>query len=277
MKYNNISAANLFNGFSQFVERSMAEWDVPGLALSIVYDDMIIFQGGFGYRDVEKNLAVTSKTLFAIGSCTKSFTAMAIGMLVDEGKLEWNKPLIEYMPDFRLYDQYATLHVTPCDLLCHRTGIPRYDIFLLLSPLTRQQVCEKMRYLEPNAGFREVFQYNNLMYVVAGVLLERISSCTWEEFVYNRIFKPLGMEDSNFSIEKIGVVVLTNKFSMLPHIVTSKIYDRLLGLKDFDWNTHFSELFQKCAGACNLGAGKKDVKLKSNTQLSLPLDNYTGT
>jgi CubicO group peptidase (beta-lactamase class C family) len=405
MKYKNKPTAELFNGFSQFVKRSMAEWGVPGLAVSVVKGDKIIYQEGFGYRDVEKNLAVTSKTLFAIGSSTKSFTAMAVGMLVDEGKLEWNKPLIEYMPDFRLYDQYTTMHVTPCDLLCHRTGMPRYDIFLVLSPLTRQQVCERLRYLEPNAGFREVFQYNNLMYVAAGILVGRISGGTWEEFVYKRIFKPLGMKDSNFSVtnsqyaddyalpyaevdgktakisfrnidwagpagsinsnleemsrwllmhleggnvgnkrlisettlsrlqephmainpnsdlmcsslmqpmvsgmgwfishhrghhmimhsgdidgfsasvnfllqEKIGIVVLTNKFSMLPHIVTGKIYDRLLGLEDFDWNTHFRELLQNCAGACNPGAGKKDVKPKSNTQLSLPIDDYTGT
>jgi CubicO group peptidase (beta-lactamase class C family) len=154
----------------------------------------------FGYRDVEMNLPVTSRTLFAIGFCTKPFTAMAPGMLVDDGMLEWNKPVIEYMPDFRLYDQYATLHVTPCDLLCHRTGMPRYEIFLLLWPLTRQQVFKRLRYLEPNAGFREVFQYNNFMHVVTGILVDRISGCTWEEFVYNRIFKPLGMEDSNFSV-----------------------------------------------------------------------------
>jgi CubicO group peptidase (beta-lactamase class C family) len=405
MKYKNKPTADLFDGFSQFVERSMAEWGVPGLAVGVVTDDKIIFREGFGYRDVEKNLAVTTKTLFAIGSCTKSFTAMAVGILVDEGKLEWNKPVIEYMPEFRLYDRYATPRVTPCDLLCHRTGMPRYDIFLLLSPLTRQKVCEGLRYLEPNAGFRELFQYNNLMYVVAGVLVERVSGCTWEEFVYKRIFNPLGMENSNFSVtnsqytddyaqpyaevegktakisfrnidwagpagsinsnleemslwllanleggktgnkrlisettlsrlyephmainpnsnfscsqlmqpmvsgmgwfishhrghhmimtggdidgfsalvsflpqEKTGVVVLTNKFSMLPHTVTAKIYDRLLGLEDFDWNTHFRELFQKCAGACNPGAGKKDVKPKANTQPSLPLDDYKGT
>lgn len=405
MKYDYNRTADLFDGFSGFVEKSMAEWGVPGLAVGVVKDNRIIFHEGFGYRDLENNLAVTSRTLFAIGSCTKSFTAMAAGMLVDEGKLEWNRPLIEYMPDFRIYDPYATLHVTPCDLLCHRTGMPRYDIFLELSPLSRREICERFRYLEPNTEFRESFQYNNLMYVIAGALLERVSGCTWEEFIYNRIFKPLDMEDSNFSVtnsqyaddfahpyaevdgnttkipfrnidwagpagsinsnieemsrwllmimeggnayneqlisektlsrlhephmavnhnsglicsgfwqpmvsgmgwfishhrghhmimhsgdidgfsasvnflprEKIGVVVLTNKFNMLPHIVTSKIYDHLLGLEDFDWNTHFRELFQKCTGTCNLDGGKRGVTPKPNTQPSLPLEDYIGT
>ena len=106
-------AVDSFEGFPEFAEQVMAEWGVPGMAVGVVKDGQVVYMQGFGYRDVEKQLPVTPKTLFAICSSTKAFTAMAIGMLVDDGKLDLDTPLIDYMPDFRLYDDYATLHATP--------------------------------------------------------------------------------------------------------------------------------------------------------------------
>jgi CubicO group peptidase (beta-lactamase class C family) len=186
--------------FTAFAEKVMAEWKVPGMAVGVVKDVEVVYMKGFGFRDVEKQLPVTSKTLFAIGSSTKAFTAMAIGILVDDGKLDLDTPVIEYLPDFRLCDDYATLHVTPRDLLCHRTGMPGYDPIWILSRGSRNEFYRRLRYLEPNAGFRDVFQYNNFMYMVAGILVGRLGGGSWEKFVSERIFKPLGMEHSNFSI-----------------------------------------------------------------------------
>jgi len=187
-------------GFTEFAERILADWRVPGMAVGIVRDGEVVYVKGFGYRDLEKQLPVTSKTQFAIGSSTKAFTAMAVGMLVDDGKLDLDTPVIEYLPDFRLYDDYATLHTTPRDLLCHRTGMQGYDPIWILSSRSRDEYFHRLRYLEPNAGFREIFQYNNYMYMVAGILIGRLGGGSWEKFVAERIFKPLGMEHSNFSV-----------------------------------------------------------------------------
>lgn len=187
-------------GFTEFADKVRAEWRVPGMAVGVVKDGEVVFMKGFGCRNVEKKLPVTSKTLFAIGSSTKAFTAMAVGMLVDDGKLDLDTPVIEYLPDFRLYDDYATLHTTPRDLLCHRTGMPGYDSLWFLSHGSRDEFYRRLRYLEPNHGFRDIFQYNNLMYMVAGILVGRLSGGSWEEFVAERIFKPLGMEHSNCSV-----------------------------------------------------------------------------
>ncbi len=188
------------NGLDAFIERIMKDWKVPGLAVAIVKDGKIAYAKGFGYRDVKKSFPVTPDTLFAIGSCSKAFTAAALGILVDEGKLEWDKPVREYMPDFRLQDEYATQQLRPRDLVTHQSGLPRHDLVWYGSPLTRNELYERLRYLEPSKPLFSKFQYNNLMYMTAGVLVERISGQSWEEFVKNRILKPLEMKSSNFSV-----------------------------------------------------------------------------
>jgi len=194
-------AADPFDGFPEFVEKLMADWEVPGLAVAVVKDGDVIYKKGFGFRDVEKGLEVTTKTLFAIGSCTKAFTVMALGMLVDEGKLDWDKPVIDYLNDFRLKDEYATLHMTPRDLVCHDSGLPRHDFSWYGSSAGREELYRRLRYLEPNEELRALWQYNNFMFLTAGVLVERVSGKKWEKFIAEKIFKPLGMEESNFSVE----------------------------------------------------------------------------
>ncbi|MHC4625834.1 MAG: serine hydrolase [Planctomycetota bacterium] len=193
-------SSNPFEGFSEFAERLMSQWAVPGLAVAVVRDGEVVYMSSFGYRDAEERLAVTSKTLFPIGSATKSFTATSIGMLADAGKLDLDTPVIEYMGDFRLYDEHATLHVTPRDLLCHRTGVPPQTSLTLLSPMDRYECYRRLRYLKPTSDLRNVFQYNNLMYTAAGILVERLGGTSWEDFVAERIFEPLGMKRSNFSV-----------------------------------------------------------------------------
>ena len=191
------------DGFDAFVAEVMKEWKVPGLAIGIVQDGKMIHAKGYGLRDVEKNLPVTSKTLFAIGSITKSFTVTLLGMLTEEGKFDWDKPVRDYLPDFRLHDAVATEHMTPRDLVTHRSGLPRHDLLWYGSTLTRRQMYERLRYLEPSRDFRSAYQYQNLMFMTAGYLAEQLTGRKWEELVRERIFAPLGMTESNFSVNDL--------------------------------------------------------------------------
>ena len=187
-------------GFDTFANKILAEWKVPGVAVSIVKDGKVIYAEGFGFKDVTNGLKVTPHTVFAIGSCTKAFTATTMGILVDEGKLDWDKPVRTYLPSFKLLDPVASEQMTPRDLVCHRSGLPRHDRVWYLSPFSRPQLFERLQYLEPSRGFRAVYQYQNLMYMTAGYLVEKTVGISWEEFAGKRILEPLGMKETNFTI-----------------------------------------------------------------------------
>jgi CubicO group peptidase (beta-lactamase class C family) len=187
-------------GFDSFVNQALRGWEVPGLAIAVVRNGHVVLAHGYGFRDVDKKLPVTSKTLFAIGSCTKAFTTFVMGTLVDEGKLDWDKPVRTYMPEFRLHDQVATELITPRDLVTHRSGLPRHDLVWYNAALSRKEIVERLRYLEPTEAFRGKFQYNNLMYMTAGYLVERLTGQSWEDAVRARIFASLGMTGTNFSV-----------------------------------------------------------------------------
>lgn len=188
-----------FDGFDDFANGLLKQWVAPGLAVAVVKGSDVVFARGYGLRDVEKQLPVTPQSLFAIGSSTKAFTALSVAMLVDEGKLEWDQPVRDVLPSFRLHDDVATNRATVRDLLAHRTGLPRHDLMWYGSPLSRREIFDRLRYLEPSKDFRETWQYQNLMYLTAGYLIGELSGMSWEEFVRERIFKPLGMTGSNFS------------------------------------------------------------------------------
>lgn len=194
------AATEALQGFDDFIEQALKDWNTPGFAIGIVVDDEVVYAKGFGLRDIEKNLAVTPKTLFAIGSCTKAFTTFLLGLLVDEGILEWDKPVANYLPGFKLYDEHATTHMTPRDLVTHRSGLPRHDLSWYNSPLLRAELVSRLRHLQPNKDLRETWQYNNLMFLTAGYLAGQLTGGTWEEAVQKRIFAPLGMTQSNFSV-----------------------------------------------------------------------------
>jgi CubicO group peptidase (beta-lactamase class C family) len=187
-------------GFDAWVEQEMKTWMVPGLAVAVVKDGEVILLKGYGYRDVEKQLPVTPQTLFAIGSITKSFTVLDLATLVDEGKLEWDKPVREYLPEFRLYDQFASDRMTPRDLVTHRSGLPRHDALWYNATFSRRDMVERLRHLEPSRDFRAVYQYQNLMFMTAGYLAERLTGKKWEEVTRERLLEPLGMTRSNFSV-----------------------------------------------------------------------------
>jgi CubicO group peptidase (beta-lactamase class C family) len=188
-------------GLDEYISKTMADWKVPGLAVAVIKDGKTIFSKGFGYRDVEKKLPVTPNTIFAIGSTTKAFAATSVALMVDDGKLEWDKPVKSYIPTFKLHDTFATERMSPRDLLCHRSGLPRHDLMWYNSTFTRREMLDRLQYLEPNRDFRTYFQYQNLMYMTAGYLAGEAAGMSWEGLVRQRIFEPLGMTSSNFSVE----------------------------------------------------------------------------
>ncbi|MGH9839550.1 MAG: serine hydrolase [Blastocatellia bacterium] len=188
-------------GFDDVVTDAMKKFDVPGLAIAIVKGKEVVYARGLGYRDVEKQLPVTADTLFAIGSSSKAFTTFVLGTLADEGRIEWDKPVRNYIPWFKLYDPAMTERLSVRDLVTHRSGLPRHDLVWYNNfDASREAFVRKLAYLEPNADLREKFQYNNLMFLTAGYLTEVITGKTWEDAVRERVLSPLGMKRTNFSV-----------------------------------------------------------------------------
>lgn len=187
-----------FDNFDQYVEEAMKSWHCPGVALVIIKDGEIIHKKAYGLRDVENNLPLTVDTRFPMASITKSFTAMSLALLVDEGKLEWDKPVREYMPEFILKDPYVTANITVRDMLSHRTGLPRHDFSAFRLNITLAEYIKRMRHLEFSTTFRDKFQYNNLMYYASAYLVEKIADIKWEDFIQKRVLDPLRMNSSNF-------------------------------------------------------------------------------
>lgn len=180
----------------------MADWKVPGAALAVVQDGKLALAKAYGQRDVEANLAVTPATQFVIGSITKSFTATGVALLHDEGRLDWTKPIRDYIPEFRLNDPVATERVTVQDLLCHQSGLPRHDWVHLPGDRSAAELLGVMRYLEFSRDIRTAYQYNNLCYNVAGLLTERLSGQSYEAFMRARLTDRLGMKAS-FSLDDL--------------------------------------------------------------------------
>ncbi len=194
------SGLSSLNGFDEFTTRILTEWKVPGLAISVIKDGKVVLLRGFGFKDIKNGLKVTPHTVFAIGSCTKAFTATTMGILVDEGKLDWDKPVRSYLPSFKLLDPVASDQMTPRDLVCHRSGLPRHDRVWYLTPFNRQQLFERLQYLEPSRSFRSAYQYQNLMFMTAGYLVEKIAGLPWEEFARTKILGLLDMKETNFTV-----------------------------------------------------------------------------
>ncbi len=194
-------SSQVFQEIDEFIEQARQDWKVPGVAVGIVQGNEVVYAKGFGQRDVEAGKPVTENTLFAIGSSTKAMTAFSVLQLADDGLLKLDKPVLDYLPDFRMHDDYVTQHLSVRDLLCHRSGLPRHDAVWYGSGDSREELFHKLKYLEPNRGFREVFQYQNLMYMTAGYLVGQVTRSSWEEQVQGRIFKPLEMKRANFSVE----------------------------------------------------------------------------
>jgi CubicO group peptidase (beta-lactamase class C family) len=194
-------ARQALDGFDAVVAKGLDGLKVPGAAIAVVKGKEVILAKGFGYRDLDKKLPVTADTLMAIGSSTKAFTAFVLGTLVDKGQVEWDTPVRDYIPWFRLYDAQAGERLTPRDLVTHRSGLPRHDLLWYNNhTATRESLVRSLAYLQPSADLREKWQYNNLMFLTAGYLVETMTGRSWEANVRALVFEPLGMTRSNFSV-----------------------------------------------------------------------------
>ncbi len=190
-----------------YVERVRKEFEVPGLALTIVKDGKVVVAKGYGVRKLGEPTPVDSKTLFGIASNTKAFTATALGLLVEEGKLEWDAPVVQYLPWFQLSDPYVTRELTIRDLLVHRSGLGLGAGDLLWWPpsnYNRKEIARRLRYIPLATSFRSAYAYDNVLYLIAGEVIETITGQTWEDFVASRILAKVGMTGSNVRHSEAG-------------------------------------------------------------------------
>jgi CubicO group peptidase (beta-lactamase class C family) len=195
---------NVFAALDTALQRVLTENHAAGFAVAVVNKNEIVYAKGFGYRDYEKKLPVTPNTVFAIGSCTKAFTACLLGQLNKDNLVDFDKPVTEYLPALRFYNDEMTNKITLRDMMCHRTGLPRHDYsWYLFSTPSRDSLVQRIRYMEPSAGLRQKWQYNNFMFLLQGVVAEKLTGRSWEANIKDRFFAPLGMSNSSTSIEEL--------------------------------------------------------------------------
>jgi CubicO group peptidase (beta-lactamase class C family) len=192
-----------FKGFDDYANKAIRDFSVPGIAVAIVKDDKVVFAKGYGVRKLGDPTPVDEHTLFAIGSTSKAYTAAALAMLVDEGKIKWDDPVTNYLKGFQLYDPLATRELTIRDLLCHRSGLERGDFIWLGNTNDRDEILRRVRYLKPTWGFRSTFGYQNIMFLAAGQIIPAVAGRSWDDFIKERIFKPLGMNESTTSVRDL--------------------------------------------------------------------------
>jgi CubicO group peptidase (beta-lactamase class C family) len=186
-------------GFEQRVEQLRKAMGVPGVTIAIVEDGKVTLAKGWGVRDISTNQPVDADTIFFTGSTGKAFTNAALATLVDEGKIKWDDRVIDHMPDFRMYDPWVTREMTIRDLLVHRSGLGLGEgdlLFLPNSTLSRMETVRRIRYLKPATSFRYGYAYDNILYMAAGQLIEAVSGETWEQYIHDHVFAPLGMNHS---------------------------------------------------------------------------------
>lgn len=186
-------------GFEQRVEQLRKQMGVPGVTIAIVEDGKVTLARGWGVRDISTNQPVDADTIFFTGSTGKAFTNAALATLVDEGKIKWDDNVIDHMPDFRMWDPWVTREMTIRDLLVHRSGLGLGEgdlLFLPNSTLSRKETVRRIRYLKPATSFRSGYAYDNILYMAAGQLIEEVSGETWEKYIHDHVFGPLGMNHS---------------------------------------------------------------------------------
>jgi CubicO group peptidase (beta-lactamase class C family) len=190
-------------GFDAYMDKVLKDWNAPGIGVGVVVEDRLVLAKGYGYRDYGKRLPFTPKTTVPIASNTKLFTAVAAGLLVEEGKIDWDEPVKKSVPAIAFHNDELNATVTLRDMLSHRTGITRHDTIWYKSDFTRQELFDRLRYLEPTQPLRQTFLYNNMMYAGTGRIIEILSGRSWEDFVRERLLAPLGMGSTVFTIEDL--------------------------------------------------------------------------
>ena len=189
-------------GLDAFVENGMRAWGVPGLALAIVKDDRVVVARGYGTRKLGEDAPVDETTIFAVASNTKALTAGLLGTLVDEGKLGWDDRVVDWLPSFQMWDPYVTRDIRVRDLLIHRSGLHTYggDHLWIGNDLSREDILSRIRHFEPRAPFRTKYQYQNLMYLVAGQVAAAAAGKSWDDALRERLLDPLGMKESSTTL-----------------------------------------------------------------------------
>ncbi len=196
--------ADPLTGIDTLFNRILKDQQVAGFAVAVVSGDQVIYSKGFGYRDLENKKPVTPNTLFAIGSSTKAFTSSLIGLLAKEGKLSLDGRATSYLPQLRFFNDQMNNTITLRDMMCHRTGLSRYDLsWFVFNTSNRDSLIQRVRYMEPTAGIREKWQYNNFMFLAQGMVVEKLTGKTWEQNIKERFFEPLEMNRSNTSIAEL--------------------------------------------------------------------------
>jgi CubicO group peptidase (beta-lactamase class C family) len=185
----------------QYVARAVKVFDVPGVSVVIVKDGKLVVAKGYGVRKLGESFQVDEYTMFGIGSNTKAFTTAALATLVDEERISWDDPVYGRLPGFAMYDPYVSHEMTIRDLLAHRSGLGlgEGDLLFLYSTYTREEIISKLRFLKPAYSFRSRFGYDNLLYMAAGQIIPAVTGKSWDEYIRERIFAPLGMTNSNVS------------------------------------------------------------------------------
>lgn len=190
--------------FDAYVQKAIKDWEVPGLAIVVIKNNNVVFKKSYGVRELGTSKMVNNQTMFVCASTTKAMTAACMGILVDEGKLNWDDPVIKHLPTFQLYDPYVTRELRVRDLFLHNTGVGNTDFLWADNNLSSDEVLEHMRLAKPSYSLRSGFIYQNIFYLVAGKVIEKISGMSWQSFVTQRIFQPLGMKSTRatFSLLK---------------------------------------------------------------------------
>jgi len=189
-----------------YFQNALNDWDVPGMGIAIVTSDSVLFAKGYGVKDINTQLPVDANTLFAVASNTKSFTASGLAILADQGKLTWDDKVVDHLPWFKLYDPYVTANMTIRDLLSHRSGLVTFsgDLVWYGTSHSAEEVVRRARYLKPAYGFRTNFGYSNIMYLAAGLIIEKVSGQSWSDFIKAQFLAPLGMNSTVTSITELN-------------------------------------------------------------------------
>ena len=184
------------DGLDAYIQQGLKDWEVPGFALAVIRNDSVIYARGYGVRELGASGDVDAHTLFAIASTTKAMTVAALGMLVDERRLRWDDPVSRHLPQFQLSDPFITRELTVRDLLTHRSGLGRNDNLWIAAPFDRQEVLRRARFIPVTSSFRSTYGYSNIMYIAAGEVVAAIAGVSWDDFIEQRLFRPLGMNRS---------------------------------------------------------------------------------
>jgi len=189
--------------FDAYTQVALKQWEVPGAGVALVKDGKVIYAKGIGTRDLNTGAPANAQTLFSIGSTTKAMTAVCLGMLVDEGKAGWDDPVVKYLPEFQLYDPFVTRELKIRDLLLHNSGVGNTDFLWGSMDIPSEEILRRMRMIKPTYSFRGGFIYQNIFYIAAGAVIQKVSGQNWHEFIQARIFKPLAMTRTATKLKNI--------------------------------------------------------------------------